>query len=239
MLASVSYAASAHRTKFAPAFCRVHDALLKPFPAKKRARLDSRCWRRRPSFCGRVSNTVRAAESCSGIILPPNTSVLAAQRASRDSAQKPASSKIIQAQPSVGTRGASQDKYCQQRRRRKVIWPPKQQPPTPCRATPTSLHREEDETRPARPSTTSSRRSTSYAPHRRTRLPTTMPPPAAGLAAGALGDRHVVCFLGLPARGKQFMAERLQRYLTFFHGAQCEVLRKRPKTLYRLTAGQS
>mmetsp|Transcript_4645 Transcript_4645/g.11562 ORF Transcript_4645/g.11562 Transcript_4645/m.11562 type:complete len:565 (+) Transcript_4645:224-1918(+) len=53
--------------------------------------------------------------------------------------------------------------------------------------------------------------------------PTTMPPPAAGLAAGALGDRHVVCFLGLPARGKQFMAERLQRYLTFFHGAQCEV----------------
>ena len=50
-----------------------------------------------------------------------------------------------------------------------------------------------------------------------------MPPPAAGMASGALGDRHVVCFLGLPARGKQFMAERLCRYLTFFHGAQCEI----------------
>jgi len=53
--------------------------------------------------------------------------------------------------------------------------------------------------------------------------PTMMPPPAAGMASGALGDRHVVCFLGLPARGKQFMAERLCRYLTFFHGAQCEI----------------
>ncbi|KAH8095961.1 6-phosphofructo-2-kinase [Aureococcus anophagefferens] len=52
--------------------------------------------------------------------------------------------------------------------------------------------------------------------------PTMMPPPVAGLA-GALGDRHVICFIGLPARGKQFMAERLCRYLKFFHGAQCEI----------------
>jgi len=52
--------------------------------------------------------------------------------------------------------------------------------------------------------------------------PTTMPPPTAGLA-GAIGERHVICFVGLPARGKQFMAERLCRYLKFFHGAQCEI----------------
>mmetsp|Transcript_9651 Transcript_9651/g.30937 ORF Transcript_9651/g.30937 Transcript_9651/m.30937 type:complete len:620 (+) Transcript_9651:108-1967(+) len=52
--------------------------------------------------------------------------------------------------------------------------------------------------------------------------PTTMPPPSAGLA-GAIGERHVICFVGLPARGKQFMAERLCRYLKFFHGAQCRI----------------
>lgn len=52
--------------------------------------------------------------------------------------------------------------------------------------------------------------------------PTTMPPPSAGLA-GAIGERHVICFVGLPARGKQFMADRLCRYLKFFHGAQCRV----------------
>ena len=52
--------------------------------------------------------------------------------------------------------------------------------------------------------------------------PTTMPPPTAGLA-GAIGERHVICFVGLPARGKQFMAERLCRYLKFFHGAQCKI----------------
>ena len=57
---------------------------------------------------------------------------------------------------------------------------------------------------------------------RRNPEPTTVPPPVAGLA-GALGDRHVICFIGLPARGKQFMAERLCRYLKFFHGAQCEI----------------
>ncbi|KAH8060291.1 6-phosphofructo-2-kinase [Aureococcus anophagefferens] len=46
-----------------------------------------------------------------------------------------------------------------------------------------------------------------------------MPPPVAGLAGA--GDRHVICFIGLPR--KQFMAERLCRYLKFFHGAQCEI----------------
>lgn len=38
-----------------------------------------------------------------------------------------------------------------------------------------------------------------------------------------MGERHVVSFIGLPARGKQFMAERLRLYLDFFHGAHCEV----------------
>ncbi|KAJ8603535.1 hypothetical protein CTAYLR_004868 [Chrysophaeum taylorii] len=52
--------------------------------------------------------------------------------------------------------------------------------------------------------------------------PTTMPPPSAGLA-GAIGERHVISFVGMPARGKQFMAERLCRYLKFFHGAQCRI----------------
>ena len=33
--------------------------------------------------------------------------------------------------------------------------------------------------------------------------PTTMPPPTAGLAGAALGERHVISFIGLPARGKQ------------------------------------
>ena len=52
--------------------------------------------------------------------------------------------------------------------------------------------------------------------------PTTMPPPSTGLG-GAMGERFVVCFIGLPARGKQFMAERLTRYLRFFHGATCQM----------------
>ncbi|KAJ1463505.1 histidine phosphatase superfamily, partial [Pelagophyceae sp. CCMP2097] len=53
-------------------------------------------------------------------------------------------------------------------------------------------------------------------------MPTTMPPPSAGMT-GAIGERHVICFIGLPARGKQYMAERLCRYLEFFHGAQCRL----------------
>mmetsp|Transcript_107679 Transcript_107679/g.303315 ORF Transcript_107679/g.303315 Transcript_107679/m.303315 type:complete len:536 (-) Transcript_107679:139-1746(-) len=52
--------------------------------------------------------------------------------------------------------------------------------------------------------------------------PTTVPPPSAGLA-GAIGERHVISFIGLPARGKPFLAERLSRYLSFFHGARCRM----------------
>ena len=85
------------------------------------------------------------------------------------SAHNQKSHKILQ--PSIGTRSrVAQDKYAS-RREIKKAWPPKQQPPTPCRPTPTSLHREEDETRAARPSTTSSRRSICYAPPHRTRRP--------------------------------------------------------------------
>ena len=50
-----------------------------------------------------------------------------------------------------------------------------------------------------------------------------MPPPTAGVGLGIMGERHVVSFIGLPARGKQFMAERLRLYLDFFHCAHCEV----------------
>ena len=60
-------------------------------------------------------------------------------------------------------------------------------------------------------------KATSYNP-----TPTTMPPPPAGLT-GAIGERYVISFIGLPARGKQYLAERLCRYLRFFHGAQCKV----------------
>ena len=50
--------------------------------------------------------------------------------------------------------------------------------------------------------------------------PTTMPPPTAGLG-GAFGERYVISFIGLPARGKMLMARRLTRYLRFFHGVDC------------------
>uniref|UniRef100_A0A7S1LSW2 6-phosphofructo-2-kinase domain-containing protein n=1 Tax=Alexandrium catenella TaxID=2925 RepID=A0A7S1LSW2_ALECA len=53
-------------------------------------------------------------------------------------------------------------------------------------------------------------------------LPTTIPPPSAGLA-GASGKRHVISFIGLPYRGKPFLAERLCRYLSFFHGTKCRM----------------
>ena len=59
-------------------------------------------------------------------------------------------------------------------------------------------------------------KATSYNP-----TPTTMPPPTAGLT-GAIGERYVISFIGLPARGKQYLAERLCRYLRFFHGATCK-----------------
>ena len=52
--------------------------------------------------------------------------------------------------------------------------------------------------------------------------PTAVPPPIAAVA-GTLGDRHVMCMIGLPERGKPFIAKRLQQYLSFFHGAQVRI----------------
>ena len=49
-------------------------------------------------------------------------------------------------------------------------------------------------------------------------LPTAVPPPTSALA-GTLGARHVLCFIGLPERGKPFLAHRMSEYLSFFHGA--------------------
>ena len=50
-------------------------------------------------------------------------------------------------------------------------------------------------------------------------LPTAVPPPIAA-TAGTLGVRHVLCLIGLPERGKPFIAGRLDAYLSFFHGAE-------------------
>lgn len=49
--------------------------------------------------------------------------------------------------------------------------------------------------------------------------PTVMPPPM-GTLMGAMGERCVVCFVGERGILKQFAAERLARYLQFFHGAR-------------------
>jgi hypothetical protein len=53
-------------------------------------------------------------------------------------------------------------------------------------------------------------------------LPTAVPPPAAALA-GLLGVRHVLVIVGLPERGKCFIAQRLSKYLYFFHGAEVKL----------------
>lgn len=53
-------------------------------------------------------------------------------------------------------------------------------------------------------------------------LPTEVPPPITPLA-GNIGERLVICVIGLPYRGKTFTATRLQRYLNFFHGADCRL----------------
>ena len=53
-------------------------------------------------------------------------------------------------------------------------------------------------------------------------LPTAVPPPTAA-NAGTLGVRHVLCIIGLPERGKPYIARRLSAYLSFFHGADVQV----------------
>lgn len=53
-------------------------------------------------------------------------------------------------------------------------------------------------------------------------LPTAVPPPIAAVA-GLLGVRHVLCLIGLPERGKPFIAQRLSKYLSFFHGAEVKL----------------
>ena len=50
-------------------------------------------------------------------------------------------------------------------------------------------------------------------------MPTAVPPPISAIA-GTLGVRHVFCLIGLPERGKPFIARRLEAYLSFFHGAE-------------------
>ena len=48
-----------------------------------------------------------------------------------------------------------------------------------------------------------------------------LPPPDA--IAGTRGDKFAIVMVGLPARGKTFIARRLSQYLKFFHGALCKV----------------
>jgi len=50
--------------------------------------------------------------------------------------------------------------------------------------------------------------------------PTAVPPPIAA-NAGTLGVRHVLSIIGLPGRGKPYIAKRLQAYLSFFMVRRC------------------
>merc|ERR1712028_199240 len=52
--------------------------------------------------------------------------------------------------------------------------------------------------------------------------PNVVPPPI-GPLAGNIGVRQLVCFIGLPYRGKPFVAHRLAQYLSFFHGTMCRL----------------
>ena len=48
--------------------------------------------------------------------------------------------------------------------------------------------------------------------------PTTVPAPQKQYF-GVLGQRHVICLIGVPNNGKAFVARELGWYLEFFHGA--------------------
>tara|TARA_B110001452_G_scaffold60944_1_gene47631 strand:- start:292 stop:1395 length:1104 start_codon:yes stop_codon:yes gene_type:complete len=53
-------------------------------------------------------------------------------------------------------------------------------------------------------------------------MPTAVPPPISA-NSGTLGVRHVLFIIGLPERGKPFIARRLKSYLSFFHGADVQL----------------
>lgn len=53
-------------------------------------------------------------------------------------------------------------------------------------------------------------------------MPTAVPPPISA-NSGTLGVRHVLFIIGLPERGKPFIARRLKTYLSFFHGAEVQL----------------
>ena len=53
-------------------------------------------------------------------------------------------------------------------------------------------------------------------------MPTAVPPPISA-NSGTLGVRHVLFIIGLPERGKPFIARRLKNYLSFFHGADVQL----------------
>ena len=54
-----------------------------------------------------------------------------------------------------------------------------------------------------------------------------MPPPISA-NSGTLGVRHVLFIIGLPERGKPFIARRLKNYLSFFHGADVQLFEIEP-----------
>ena len=53
-------------------------------------------------------------------------------------------------------------------------------------------------------------------------MPTAVPPPISA-NSGTLGVRHVLFIIGLPERGKPFIARRLKNYLSFFHWADVQL----------------
>ena len=52
--------------------------------------------------------------------------------------------------------------------------------------------------------------------------PQRVPPPQAPQYA-TRGDKLVVVMVGLPARGKSYIASRLSQYISFFYGSPCKV----------------